>query len=348
VKRCERRSVAGVNRRSHLLICAVSLGSLAWGAPNIYAAGPRAGSRVAPPAMPVPPTPPTPLADLPGIPSLDAEQLEALRELRRLGYDAWSFGEARPRGWFGIGLHCENCSISTDDSTGAPVWRFRSAPEIYSVDRDSPADKAGVKQGDVLQELDGVPITSVQGGRRFGAVKPKDTVRWTLERDGKVRTVTLTAEDHPDFDWDSGDSEEMRDALQKLAREHEKLSSEMLKLESKGDLEAYQRALKDTEREMESVLREFQRAQSKYRSSWTRGWGGWGRAAPIAPQPPQPPQPPQAPAAHGRRHLRYQGSIAGSDVEVRGSGAVAVTEDREAGELVITTPEATIRVRKSK
>ena len=50
---------------------------------------------------------------------------------------------------------------------------------------------------------------------------------------------------------------------------------------------------------------------------------------------------PEAPAP---RKLRFEGTICGSEVEVRGSGAVVVTED----EIVITTSDATIRIRKRK
>jgi hypothetical protein len=46
--------------------------------------------------------------------------------------------------------------------------------------------------------------------------------------------------------------------------------------------------------------------------------------------------------------MRYQGSMGNSRVEVRGNGSVAVTEHPEDGLLVITTPDATIRIRKEK
>jgi hypothetical protein len=45
------------------------------------------------------------------------------------------------------------------------------------------------------------------------------------------------------------------------------------------------------------------------------------------------------------RRLRYAGSVAGSDVEVRGLGNVVVDDSGE--EIVITTPEATIRIHPS-
>ena len=46
-----------------------------------------------------------------------------------------------------------------------------------------------------------------------------------------------------------------------------------------------------------------------------------------------------------KRSLRYSGAVGSSDVEVRGLGTVAVSKDEDTGELVITTADATIRVR---
>jgi hypothetical protein len=47
----------------------------------------------------------------------------------------------------------------------------------------------------------------------------------------------------------------------------------------------------------------------------------------------------------GKRSLRYSGAVGSSDVEVRGLGTVAVSKDERTGELIITTSDATIRVR---
>jgi hypothetical protein len=52
-----------------------------------------------------------------------------------------------------------------------------------------------------------------------------------------------------------------------------------------------------------------------------------------------------APAPPASRRLRYAGSVAGSDVEVRGLGSVVV--DDSGDEIVITTRDATIRIKPS-
>src|SRR5262245_27315983 len=311
-----------------------------------HAAGPPARRTPAPPVPPVPPTYAVPYS----VPSP-----ETLRELQRY-VDPLSFGKARPRGWFGIALNCEDCSIRMDDSTGAPLWRFRSAPEIVSVDPESPAEQAGVQQGDLLKEIDGVPITSAQGGRRFGAVKPNGKVRWTLDRYGKTQSVTLTAEEHPDNDFWWAD-DEMRERLQStidhLEKEEEALRAQKSSVPLSSKDQAELQELENSQRELKRLLRQMDRNDFPSRSS--RGWW-WAQPTPsprqapramVAPVPPVPPDAPLPPSSRSR-HLRYQGKVGGSDVEVRGSGAVAVTEDRADGEVVITTPDATIRIRKSK
>jgi hypothetical protein len=46
-----------------------------------------------------------------------------------------------------------------------------------------------------------------------------------------------------------------------------------------------------------------------------------------------------------RQRLRYTGTVGSSEVEVRGLGTVVVTTESPTGEIVITTADATIRVR---
>jgi hypothetical protein len=104
-----------------------------------------------------------------------------------------------PSGWFGFGIQCTNCRWSVEEETGLSEWEFSASPEISSVQDGSPAAAAGLRRGDVLLEIDGEPLVSERGGRRFGSVEPGQQVRWTYRRGGETRTTTATAGQRPDM-----------------------------------------------------------------------------------------------------------------------------------------------------
>src|SRR5687768_5708929 len=83
-----------------------------------------------------------------------------------------------------------NCEIRVE-SNGA--LHFSEPPEVYSVERGSGADKAGIRRGDVITHVNGESITSKDGGRVFGTAKPGETLRFTIRRGGNSRTIALTA-----------------------------------------------------------------------------------------------------------------------------------------------------------
>lgn len=108
-----------------------------------------------------------------------------------------------PSGWFGFGISCDcvlrmgEVTVSGPEArvTGvpsqAPIWEFNEPPRIYSVEPGSPADEAGLQAGDELLEIDGVPLVSEEGGRRFGAVKAGQTVEFTYRRGSETRRVRI-------------------------------------------------------------------------------------------------------------------------------------------------------------
>ncbi|MFE0256627.1 S1C family serine protease [Streptomyces sp. NPDC059010] len=85
-------------------------------------------------------------------------------------------------------------SVSTEDTTnGAKIVDQGTAGGSEAIEGGGPADKAGLKPGDVITKLDDRVIDS--GPTLIGEIwthQPGDQVTITYERDGKTHTVELT------------------------------------------------------------------------------------------------------------------------------------------------------------
>ncbi|MER5749502.1 trypsin-like peptidase domain-containing protein [Streptomyces sp. NPDC002088] len=84
-------------------------------------------------------------------------------------------------------------SVSLEDTTGGAKITDQGAGGASSVESGGPADKAGLKSGDVITKLDDHVIDS--GPTLIGEIwthKPGDKVTITYERDGKTHTVEVT------------------------------------------------------------------------------------------------------------------------------------------------------------
>ena len=124
-----------------------------------------------------------------------------------------------PRGWFGFGFQCGECYVRPGSGDTAAMWEFGSLPKVYSVDLGGPAARAGIRRGDVITKIDGLSILSPAGGRRFGAIRPGQTVKWTVQREGAIRTVVARAAERPDRRERVG--VELRDLRKELGRLNE-------------------------------------------------------------------------------------------------------------------------------
>jgi hypothetical protein len=78
--------------------------------------------------------------------------------------------------YLGLGLKL-SADTKYDARTGDAYYRFRGLPVVWSVTPGGPAHRAGVRRGDVLTHIHGVPFDSDRGGRLFSAVNAGDTVR---------------------------------------------------------------------------------------------------------------------------------------------------------------------------
>jgi len=93
------------------------------------------------------------------------------------------------RGWFGFTLSCASCGLVLK---GPEMIAFGSYPEVTEVVPESPAEKAGLKPGDVLVAADGLSLKSLAGTTVFRTVKPYQKVTLRVVRNGEIVTVTVT------------------------------------------------------------------------------------------------------------------------------------------------------------
>src|SRR5579864_583677 len=91
------------------------------------------------------------------------------------------------RGYIGVGIQ---------EVTPDLAKAFNVPPEkgalIGSVDPNGPGAKAGLQRGDVIEELNGQPVTGSNDLRlKVGAMAPGTDIRLRVNRDGKERDVTV-------------------------------------------------------------------------------------------------------------------------------------------------------------
>ncbi len=98
-----------------------------------------------------------------------------------------------PHASLGFGFRCSECVYREGEGDQLGRWTFPEPPEVVGIDKEKDGRAASLRAGDHLVALDGVPLTSDEGGRRFSEIRPGDTLRWTVERDGREIAVTTRA-----------------------------------------------------------------------------------------------------------------------------------------------------------
>ena len=98
------------------------------------------------------------------------------------------------RGWLGVSLQ----PITVPENLAHRAGQ-RTARQVVSITRGGPADRAGLRAGDVLLALDGASTTGNHALRAFLAPeKIGSQVQVRLMRDGLVHTTVLTIAEQPD------------------------------------------------------------------------------------------------------------------------------------------------------
>ncbi len=90
----------------------------------------------------------------------------------------------------GIGL-----SYAMISEVDASLWKTPQGALVADVTPGGPAEKAGIKQNDVITEIDGVDLTTADKMPSFDGKNIGDTISATVWRDGKEYSVSMTLED---------------------------------------------------------------------------------------------------------------------------------------------------------
>jgi membrane-associated protease RseP (regulator of RpoE activity) len=95
---------------------------------------------------------------------------------------------------FGFALGCLNCQPGERPrgrGGAPPVVSYRSFPQVLSVAPGSAAEQAGIKEGDILQSIDGISVLTDEGATRLARATEGDQVRLVFERNSKPIEFSL-------------------------------------------------------------------------------------------------------------------------------------------------------------
>jgi hypothetical protein len=296
--------------------------------------------------------------------------MSRLRTAQRLGLTALRNAFRSPLGWLGMGLECEQCSV-TNFGQRMRGASFRQPPAVLTVDVDGPAHRAGLRRGDTLTTIDGVDLTSREGGQAFAAVEPGQHVTLGVRRGGAERRVALIAVARPDATQEEiaafDEYKRSRDSSEASYREVLAASTSRAQVSIREleralrELDNSRSAADSTRRVMGSldslirVLRMLERrkySESGFDFSFAtpsinvnvapRAWTG--PMPPTAAVAPTAPSPAMAPMAYaGSFPLRYSGRLGTVNIEGRGYGPINTTETGDSL-IVINTGSAEIKV----
>lgn len=254
---------------------------------------------------------------------------------------AWT----EPRATFGMGLTCSNCSMGFSERDKTAFMIFSKPPEVYSIERNGPADRAGIRRGDVITRVNGYSVDSDEGGKAFAMAKPGQIVKFTVIRgnDSKVFAVKAAQSQtpRPALAQSTRSLERARDQLDEMQRVQDEQVKRLYELQRTRD-SMTTRVFEQQRRELLRQEQEDKRRMVQLAAEMERASREMTSAACTLP----PPLAPAAtPSARASRTLRYSGDLGDAEIEVRGAPA-SVTETKD--EIVITTSGSVIRISKKK
>lgn len=99
-------------------------------------------------------------------------------------------------GYIGV-LWSANVHVETPKK-GEALWTFHDYPHVEAVERESPAERAGIQVGDMILAFDGKDLRA--GKIPMNAVlRPGNTVVVRLTRENRTRSVNVKVEERPQY-----------------------------------------------------------------------------------------------------------------------------------------------------
>ncbi len=110
--------------------------------------------------------------------------------VRQVCYELTEYGRVR-RGWLGLIARERDFTQSSE----------KKVIEIISVIRNSPSDTAGIRQGDVIKEIDGTRIETLGTlTRLIGNMGVGSKIHITVSRNGKIHDISLVLREKDEFE----------------------------------------------------------------------------------------------------------------------------------------------------
>jgi hypothetical protein len=104
--------------------------------------------------------------------------------------DSRLFSRVEPPYELGVELACGFFCGWRRAEDGQPVWRGQHPPEVARVIEGGPADRAGIRKGDVLLLLEGHSFIGDAGGRALGRLRPGRELTLQYLKGGETLTTT--------------------------------------------------------------------------------------------------------------------------------------------------------------
>lgn len=106
--------------------------------------------------------------------------------------DPGAQAQGGPGVYFGMELDCGDCGWRQENGD----WRWHASEplRVASVVSGAPAQRAGIRPGDVLLRIDGRPLTTPGAGHFAAGLRPGQPVRFEVRRDGRTVVIPVVPE----------------------------------------------------------------------------------------------------------------------------------------------------------